>query len=65
MFFRYMNSYVSLTVFAKSKVFQIVLKVGGFPPVGGEWEILLGEIFLSGGGNLRKSVFGHSNLFQS
>ena len=35
-----------------------------FTPVKGEWEILLGRIFLLGGGNLR-SDFDHSNLFQS
>ena len=31
----------------------------------GELEILLVEIFLLGEGNLKRSDFGHSNLFQS
>ena len=35
-----------------------------FQTVGG-WEICLGGIFLLGGGNLTRSDFGHSNLFQS
>ena len=29
------------------------------------WEILLGETFSSGGGNLMRSDFDHSNLFQN
>ena len=33
-------------------------------PVGEESEILPGEIF-TGGGNLRKSDFDNSNIFQS
>ena len=38
-----------------SKVFQIPLKQV-------EWQILLGGIFLSGGGNMRRSDFNCSNL---
>ena len=35
------------------------------PVVDGEWKILLGWIFLSGGGHLRRSAFDHLNLYQS
>ena len=48
-----------------SRVFQIVVRGGwGW---GGGWgsEILIGEIFLPGEGNLRRSDFDNSNLFQS
>ena len=38
---------------------------GKIPPSEGELEILLGEIFLPGDGNLRRSDFDNSNLFQS
>ena len=43
----------------------------GFPKSGKGWwggegsEILLGEIFLPAEGNLRRSDFDNSNLFQS
>ena len=51
-----------------STVSQIVLirGKGGNPP-SEVYEILLGEffIFLFSGGNLTRSDFGHSNLFQS
>ena len=40
------------------RVFQIVLR-------GREMGNLSGGIFLSGGGNLTRSDFGHLNLFQS
>ena len=42
-----------------------MLKVkGDFPPVGG-MENSAGKILLSGGGNLTRSDFDHSKLFQS
>ena len=44
---------------AQYRVFQIVISVGG------ESKILLGEIFLPSGENLRRSDFGNTNLFQS
>ena len=51
------------------RAFQIVLREegGGYAPAGaGESYILLeGIIFLQGGGNLSRSDFDHSNLFQS
>ena len=45
-------------LFAVRRVFQIAVRGGG-----GESEILLEGIFLSGGRNLRRSDFGHLNLF--
>ena len=49
----------------QSRVFQIVVR-GGARIQWGESEILLGEnIFLPGKGNLRRSDFDDSNLFQS
>ena len=50
------------------RVFQIALSGGGrekIPVVLGEWEILLGLDFLSGGRRLRRGTFDHSRLFQS
>ena len=47
------------------RVFQIVLRVGGNPPSGEGIENFAGGIFLSGGGNLRRSNFDDLNLFQS
>ena len=48
-----------------NRVFQIALRGGENPPVGEDEKFLLGGTFLSGGGNLRRSDFDHSNLFQS
>ena len=48
------------------KVFQIVLRGRGKPhPVGKNQKSCWGGGFLSGGGNLRRNEFEHSNLFQS
>ena len=48
----------------QSRVFQIVVRGGARIQWGGS-EILLGEnIFLPGKGNLRRSDFDDSNLFQ-
>ena len=47
-------------------VFQIALRSGGeFPPLGGSEIFSGGREGLSGGGNLRKSDFDHSNISQS
>ena len=45
-------------LFAVRRIFQIAVRGGG-----GESETLLEGIFLSGGRNLRRSDFGHLNLF--
>ena len=45
-------------------VFQIDLRDGGNPP-SGEMRNFAGEIFLLDGGNLKRSDFDDSNLFQS
>ena len=41
----------------------------GFPDSSKEWEgirnLLVGQFFLLGGGNLRRSGFDHSNYFKS
>ena len=51
-----------------TRVFQIGEWGGGgggqCPLSGGEWKILLGGFNLHGGGNLVRSYFDHSNLFQ-
>ena len=47
-----------LTFDMLNRVFQIAERSGGL-------KILLGEIFLPAGGNLRRSDFGQSNLSQS
>ena len=39
-----------------TRVFQIVVRIGGIPPVGGNWKFCCGK-FLPGGGNLRRSDF--------
>ena len=46
------------------RIFQIALMGGGIPPWG-KSEILPGQFFLLGGGNLKRSGSDHSNLFQS
>ena len=38
---------------------------GGIPPVGGIRNFIGGKMFLLGEGNLRRSDFDDSNLFQS
>ena len=47
-----------LTFDMLNRVFQIAVRSGGL-------KILLGEIFLPAGGNLRRSDFGQSDLSQS
>ena len=48
------------------KNFRIALRGWGeFPPSEGGCNILLGKIILSGSGNLTRSDFDHSKLFQS
>ena len=51
------------------KVFQLVLRGGReIPPPSEKWRgvrSFAGGIFLSGGGNLRRSDFDHSDHFQS
>ena len=42
-----------------------MVRGGKNSPSGGESEILLGRIFLPGKGNLRRSDFDDSNLFQN
>ena len=61
----------SYICFCKHNVqgFPISIKGGGefpLPYIVGGWEILLGDrYFVSGSGNLWRSDFDHSNLFQS
>ena len=53
---------------------KVLCRIGGFQNCSkgwgegkfwGEMEIFLGEIFLPDGGNLRRSDYDNSNLFQS
>ena len=52
-------------LFMASMFFQIALRGGEYSPYSGGWEILLEEVFSSGGGNLRRRDLHHVDLFQS
>ena len=48
-----------------TRVFQVALRRGGWFPHGEEWEALVKEFNLYGGGNLKRSHFDHMNLFKA
>ena len=65
---RYENGKTNFSRLARNmatfRVFKRVLSGDGKSPQWGERNILLGRIFLSGDGNLRKSDFDQSKIFQ-